>query len=123
MPTIKLNAAGKVITKNGKPSCTCCCVCDFTIYAELVYDTVFTGIVNKAKFYIVNNSTCELEVTSLIYNDGTLMNVSVTPALPQTVMGNSTLILDVEEAWDIRGLPVLAQTSCGEFSFDIPYGT
>jgi hypothetical protein len=123
MPTIKLNAAGKVITKNGKPSCTCCCVCDFTIYAELVYDEYFEVLANKATFYIVNNSTCPLEVTSLIYT-GSLDHVSVTPALSQTAAGTSTLVLAVEEMGiDIQGLNVTAQTSCGEFTFDIPYGT
>jgi hypothetical protein len=125
MPTIKLNAAGKVITKGGKPSCTCCCVCDFYIYAALIFDessgTISGSLTNAAKFYIVNNSTCDLKVTSF---DPSF--TSIVPALPPTgywlIMGNSTLILDVEDSGDIRGLTVTAQTSCGEFQFDIPIG-
>lgn len=34
MPTIKLNSNGKIITKDGKPSCTCCGTAITTIYVE-----------------------------------------------------------------------------------------
>jgi hypothetical protein len=113
MPTIKLNAEGKVITKGGKPSCTCCCVCDFYIYGEYVADDNYL-------IYIVNNSTCPLEVEGFSADLG-LDNPVYTPAGPQTVDGSSTLVIDLTDSGnDIRGLFLLAFTSCGEFSFSLP---
>jgi hypothetical protein len=43
MPTIKLNANGDVILKNGSPSCTCCGPCSpdvLTVYVEYYQDTL-----------------------------------------------------------------------------------
>jgi hypothetical protein len=118
MPTIKLKD-GKVVTKDGKPSCTCCC--SFYIYAD-IYTEEFDPLAEYATIYIVNNSSSPLEITSLVYTVGGAAP-SLTPALPPVVAGYSTTILTLDESFSIQGLYLTAQTSCGEYTFDIPYIT
>lgn len=61
MPTIKRTAEGKIITKGGKPSCTCCdsCVCNF--YISFVYFDTSFGIA-LGYFDVQNDSDCDLTV-------------------------------------------------------------
>jgi hypothetical protein len=50
MPTIKLTAEGKVITKDGKPSCTCCGSCDITWDTSSYY-----GIMGSNPWVVTEN--------------------------------------------------------------------
>jgi hypothetical protein len=123
MPPIKLNSSGKVVTKNGNPSCTCCEPdCNFTIYALLEYLNPLDEESEVAKIYIVNNSSSPLGIISIVYqNNGS--TPSLDQAIPPFVDGNTVFILTLDESFYIQGLYLVAQTSCGEIIFDIPYGT
>lgn len=56
---IKLNPEGKVILRNGKPSCTCCC--DFEVL-EIGVDLI-AGPGDTGYFTIKNNGASEITVT------------------------------------------------------------
>jgi hypothetical protein len=73
MATIKITTDGKVITKNGKPSCTCCgCSPNYTViyvrfytgYPEVTiqYYTI-VGSLNLGYFYMIEGE----EVSSLLW--------------------------------------------------------
>jgi hypothetical protein len=62
MPTIKLTAEGKVITKDGKPSCTCCTCCNYEILEIGAF--IVAGPGDTGYFTIQNNCTTEINFTS-----------------------------------------------------------
>jgi hypothetical protein len=95
-------------------------VCDFTIYAELVYDEYGEEYQDRATIFIVNNSTCPLIVSGIGLDLG-VINPMFSPNFPQTVAGTSTLVVDFTDIGsDVRGLTMMAFTNCGEYVFNIP---
>jgi hypothetical protein len=124
MPTIKLKN-GKVVTKGGKPSCVCCCVCDFYIFADL-YVEEFDPTAHRADVYVQNYSSCPLEVVSLAFANGT-DPVLATVVFPGEMPGNSVFSFSINpgdgEVYQgegtIQGRDVIAETSCGGFIFHI----
>jgi hypothetical protein len=108
MPTIKLTAAGNVITKGGLPSCTCCACCDYEVLEIGAF--IVAGPGDTGYFTIVNN--CDTDITVTSYNGVGSSNAPVPPWVIPANTSSNRLIFFLGGAWESSSFTLTIE-GCG----------
>lgn len=102
MPVVlKTTADGKLITRGGKPSCTCCGCCDFEISG--IGAVILAGVGPTGYFTIQNN--CETEIIMTAYNGVGVLHGGPPIGIPAGVVSNRLVFFILGGGGEWRGSP------------------